>query len=303
MTLEGLPQWDKSSSAGGSSSGPIERLRSLGVDVHDKGDSMSLGWDDLAGNDTVKEKLAASVLLAIQHPEIYEDIAKQTRQRFEPNRVKAVLFDGPPGVGKTLSARILASQSGLPFVYVPVETVMSKWFGEAEKNLEKIFSACEELGQCIIFIDEVDSLAANRDSPNGIHEASRRLLSVLLRKLEGFREKKRTIVISATNRRQDLDQALLSRFDQTITFNLPDARGRSAIFQRYAKHLDPESHSFLAQDAVSANFSGRDIKEACQNAERDFAAEVIAGRKKGLPQREEYARACAERSQVRIIKR
>ncbi|CAN0443033.1 unnamed protein product, partial [Discosporangium mesarthrocarpum] len=87
--------------------------------------------------------------------EAFDKIARQTRSRFESNRPRAVLFEGPPGTGKTLSARIIASRSNQPMVHIPVETIMSKWYGESEKKLSAIFDACDQLGGAIIFIDEV----------------------------------------------------------------------------------------------------------------------------------------------------
>ena len=191
------------------------------------------------------------MILALQHPEVYDDIARKTRVRFESNRPRAVLFEGPPGtgnskekeiqnsmansdliLGKTLSARIIAQQTGVPLVHVKLENILSKYYGEATKNMATIFRACDQLGGAIIFIDEVDALAGNRAGGSGMHEASRRILSVMLQKMEGFEENQKTTILCATNRKKDLDAALLSRFGLSITFTLPDQAARQAIFQR-----------------------------------------------------------------------
>lgn len=212
-------------------------------------------------------------VLALQHPDRYTNVARHTRQRFEDNRPNAVLFAGPPGTGKTSTARIIASTTKLPMVYIPIESVMSKWYGEAEKKLGNIFDAVEELGDAIIFIDEVDALATSRSST--MHEATRRVLSVLLRKLEGFEQGRRAVLICATNRRQDLDAALLSRFDLTLHFDLPGEKARALILGRYAKQLGEDELVELARGAQE--LSGRDLKEMCEVAERRWASKLVRG--------------------------
>jgi SpoVK/Ycf46/Vps4 family AAA+-type ATPase len=103
---------------------------------------------------------------------------------------------------------------------------MSKWYGEAETRMSLIFEAAQAMGSCIIFIDEIDSLATSRES--GLHEATRRILSTLLRKIDGFESSSgNVLLICATNRKKDLDPALVSRTDVSIRFELPDAATRS----------------------------------------------------------------------------
>ncbi|CAN0138878.1 unnamed protein product, partial [Hapterophycus canaliculatus] len=110
-------------------------------------------WDSLAGYADVKQEIEDTLILPLRHPEVYDIIARKTRSRFESNRPRAVLFEGPPGTGKTMSARIIAGRSDRPMVHVPVENIMSKWYGESEKKLSAIFDACDEMGGAIIFID------------------------------------------------------------------------------------------------------------------------------------------------------
>ena len=98
-----------------------------------------------------------------------------------------------------------------------------------------MWEACKRMGKVIIFIDEIDALAGNRSSD--MHEASRRILSTLLRKIDSFESTTDVMLICATNRKQDLDPAMLSRIDLSVKFSLPDHHSRAAIFQRYAKHL------------------------------------------------------------------
>ncbi|KAK9151581.1 hypothetical protein Syun_009890 [Stephania yunnanensis] len=218
--------------------------------------------------------LLDTILLALRSPEVYDDIARGTRRKFETNRPRAVLFEGPPGTGKTSCARVIANQAGVPLLYVPLEIVMSKYYGESERLLGTVFSLANELSNgAIVFLDEVDSFAASRDE--GIHEATRRILSVLLRQIDGFEQEKKVVVIAATNRKEDLDPALISRFDSMITFGLPDEQNRQEIVAQYAKHL---AKSELAQLAVVTDeMSGRDIRDVCQQAERRWASKLIRG--------------------------
>ncbi len=102
---------------------------------------------------------------------------------------------------------------------MPLESIMSKYYGESEKRFAQIFESCGQLGKCILFIDEIDSIAASRDSG---HEASKRIVSTLLRKVDSFESTGDVLLIAATNRPQDLDQAMLSRIDLSIRFEMPD---------------------------------------------------------------------------------
>ncbi len=135
-------------------------------------------------------------------------------------------------MGKTTVARIIAGDAGIPLIYVPIESIMSKWYGQSSQNLAGSFEASEDLGGAIIFLDEIDSLAGSRDQ--NMFEATRRVRSVLLRKLDGIDAAENCITIGATNRRGDLDHALIRRFDQTIMFPYPNAAERAAIFSNYA---------------------------------------------------------------------
>lgn len=144
-----------------------KKLKEMGVIVFqpdNKGFLEGLSWDSLAGYESQKRDIEDTVLLSLTHAHIFDEITQATRARFEKNRAKAVLFEGPPGTGKTTSAKIIASQVGIPLIYLPLEAVMSKWYGESEKKLADIFEMANRLGKAIIFIDEVDALAVNRSS-------------------------------------------------------------------------------------------------------------------------------------------
>ncbi|KAI8525053.1 hypothetical protein RHMOL_Rhmol13G0198200 [Rhododendron molle] len=282
----------------------VASLEAMGVRIYglsepNLGDSKAeISWDNIAGYKQQKRDIEDTILLALQSPGVYDDIARGTRSKFESNRPRAVLFEGPPGTGKTSCARVIANQAGVPLLYVPLEVVMSKYYGESERLLGKVFSLANEIPNgAIIFLDEVDSFAVTRD--NEMHEATRRMLSVLLRQIDGFEQEKKVVVIAATNRKQDLDPALISRFDSMIFFGLPDQQTRQEIVAQYAKHL---TKSELAEFAkVTEEMSGRDIRDVCQQAERRWASKIIRGQadKDGengsLPPLQEYTESAMDR--------
>mmetsp|Transcript_25186 Transcript_25186/g.32760 ORF Transcript_25186/g.32760 Transcript_25186/m.32760 type:complete len:305 (+) Transcript_25186:78-992(+) len=252
----------------------IEELEKLGMEVfqpEDKGDVID--WDSLAGYESLAKEIEDTVVLALQNGEKFDAIARKTRARFESNRPRAVLFEGPPGTGKTLAARILARRCGRPMVLMRSEKILSKWYGESTNNMSVVFDACEALG-ALLFIDEVDALASSRD--HDIHEATKKILSVILQRVDGFEGNNGATVVCATNRKSDLDSALLSRFDLSLTFKLPEAKARQAIFARYARQLQPEDWEVFG--VASAGMSCRDIKEVCEHTERRWVAMMIQSR-------------------------
>jgi hypothetical protein len=253
---------------------PSARLRRLGASLYT--DTGGLDWSYIAGYEEVKRKIRESIILPLKNPEIYDSIARLTRRTFESNRPRAILFEGSPGVGKTTIARIIAGEVNVPLVYVPIESIMSKWYGQSSQNLAQIFDACEDLGGSILFLDEIDSLAGSRDQ--NMFEATRRVLSVLLRRLDGIDAVESTITIGATNRKNDLDNALISRFDQSIHFPMPNETERAAIFRNYASHLSDTDLACLG--TAAEGFSGRNIRDLCEYTERRWARKLII---KGLP--------------------
>ncbi|XP_073039071.1 uncharacterized protein [Primulina eburnea] len=280
----------------------ISSLEAMGVKIYGLSQpniehtNVDISWDNIAGYDNQKREIEDTILLALKRPEVYDDIARGTRCKFETNRPRAVLFEGPPGTGKTSCARVIANQAGVPLLYVPLEVIMSKYYGESERLMGKVFSLAKEIPNgAIIFLDEVDSVATARDSET--HEATRRLLSVLLRQIDGFEQDKEVVVVAATNRKQDLDPALLSRFDSMIAFGLPDHQTRQEIASQYAKHLTKSDLAELA--SATAEMSGRDIRDVCQQAERHWASKIIRAQKDehdgSLPPLEEYIESALKR--------
>lgn len=152
--------------------------------------------------------------------------------------IKGVIFTGPPGTGKTLLAQIIAAQSKAEFFLISGPTIVSKWVGDSEETLRKIFESAASFGRAVIFFDEIDSLAEKRT--NDTHEASKRLVAQLLTLMDGFdRSGGNVIVIAATNRIHDVDPALRrpGRFDWEIHFGLPDVDDRYEILAKSMKNL------------------------------------------------------------------
>jgi len=167
-------------------------------------DSTHVDWRGLAGYESQKRQIEENLLLPLRRPEVFDDIARKTRTHYASNRPRALLFTGPPGTGKTSSARVISRAAGVPLCYVPLEAIASKWYGESEKKLAEALEMIDSgfPNGAVIFIDELDSLATTRG--NDMHEATRRMLGVLLRYLDGFDQNKRAVVVGATNVPGDL---------------------------------------------------------------------------------------------------
>lgn len=247
-----------------------KNLDELGVIVYEGNEDFT--WDCIAGYEQIKKEVKDIIINPLKYPEIYKDITAQTRIDSKSNLPRAVLFAGPAGTGKTTMARIIANESDIPLIYVPIESIMSHLYGVAEKRLSEIYDSSGKIGKSVLFLDEIDSLARVRGEET--HEVTVKVLSVLLRKIQGFASIENIITLGATNRIQDLDSALLSRFSKTITFELPTQEEREAIFHYYAKHLTDENLKNLAKATEKA--SGRDIEDICGDAERHWASKIIS---------------------------
>lgn len=183
--------------------------------------SKSLSFDDFGGHPEVVQRARELIELPLRRREALARIGAGT--------VKGVLFTGLPGTGKTMLARIMASVAGAEFYEISGPTVFSKWYGESEEILRRIFDDAAANAPAIIFFDEIDSVAGQRNEE--AHEASKRVVAQLLTLMDGFTPERNVTVIAATNRPQDIDVALRrpGRFDWQIDFPLPDLQDRVAI--------------------------------------------------------------------------
>lgn len=204
--------------------------------------------------------------------------------------VKGILFTGPPGTGKTHLARIIAHESKADFYLISGPSIISKWVGDTEETLRRIFDAATDSasGRAIVFFDEIDSIAESRSSDS--HEASKRLVAQLLTLMDGFDDKgKSVVVIAATNRAETLDPALTrpGRFDWEIEFGLPNLFDRLQILRVRARGLKTSSDLPLEDIAVlSEGWSAADLTAIWTEA-----ALVAAGDSRGAIAAEDIAQA------------
>ncbi len=255
---------------------PETELKELGVELIKD----FTPWDALGGYDDLKEKIRETVLLPFQHKEVYQQIVEKTRQHPKDITPRAILLYGPSGTGKTTMGKIIAGETKLPFVYVPIESIFTMWYGQSPRRLSRIFRTVQSYENCVLFIDEIDALATRRNSE--MHEESRRVLSVLLTRLDGMKTKAGVITIGATNRIDDLDFALRRRFDEEIYFGLPNLQDRKSIFGLYAKHLSDSELNGLARK--TKGFSGSDIETLAKSVERTWGKKIIEENATGKPE-------------------
>ena len=255
---------------------PMETIKRAGCSIY-KPDANALNFDSLGGYQMIKDQVEQAVLLPLKNKDIIQKITRAARLKQEATNPKAILFSGPPGVGKTSMARIIANEAGYLLVYVPIESIMSSYYGESSKRLASIFDSIFAMNDqapnkmILLFLDEIDSLALSREER--LFEASRRLLSVLLRKIDGIESKSNCLTLGATNRKDDLDKALLSRFDTIIEFPYPSGNDLLKILDMFTKHLNQEEKKILASTIQGR--SPRFIRDICNQAERLHARTII----------------------------
>ena len=269
---------------------PADVLEELGARVYRENGEWT--WERLGGYADTKRIVETTVVSPFLHADVFREVARLARGKAASNIPRAVLFEGPPGCGKTTMARVLANVSKAPLIYLPIESVMSMYYGESERRFAAVFEQANRLDRCILFLDEIDALAGSRDK--FMHEATRRVLSVLLRNLQGIARSEHVLVIGATNRADDLDGALTSRFNRVVRFDLPSSPERMEIFRLYAGHLASEHLEALAEN--SSGKSGRDLEDICGEAERRWAHQLIAkAEAPSAPPFDQYVEALASK--------
>ncbi|KAG6417880.1 hypothetical protein SASPL_120077 [Salvia splendens] len=219
-------------------------------------------WEDIGGLENVKRELQETVQYPVEHPEKFE--------KFGMSPSKGVLFYGPPGCGKTLLAKAIANECQANFISVKGPELLTIWFGESEDSVHEIFDKARQSAPCVLFFDELDSIATQRGSSVGdAGGAADRVLNQLLTEMDGMNAKKTVFIIGATNRPDIIDPALLwpGRLDQLIYIPLPDEDSRHQIFKACLRKSPLSKDVDLrALAKYTQGFSGADITEICQRA-------------------------------------
>ena len=215
-------------------------------------DEDGLGFDDFGGLSAVVARARELIEVPLRSGDALSVIGARP--------IKGVLFTGEPGTGKTMLARIIAAQTEATFFEISGPEIFSKWYGQSEELIRKLFEAARKEEKAIIFFDEIDSVAAQRGDES--HEASKRVVAQLLTLMDGFKPETNVVVIAATNRPQDLDVALRrpGRFDWEIDFPYPDESDREDILAKSARRLsikDPLPHAEIAR--MTAGWSAAEL--------------------------------------------
>ncbi|MFB6076607.1 MAG: AAA family ATPase, partial [Candidatus Nanohaloarchaea archaeon] len=210
-------------------------------------------YEDIGGLEDEIQKVREMIELPLKHPEVFQQLGIDAPS--------GVLLHGPPGTGKTLLAKAVANEADAWFTSINGPEIMSKYYGESEKQLRDIFDEARENAPAIIFIDELDSLAPKRGESRG--EVEQRVVAQLLSLMDGLESREDVIVIAATNRPEDVDEALRrpGRLDREIEIGVPDRNGRKEILQIHTRNMPLTDDVDLGELADKTyGYTGADIE-------------------------------------------
>ena len=268
----------KGSSKSSKSKKAEDELRSM-IESEIVDSSPGVAWSDVTGLDKAKQLIQEMVILPATRPDLFKGLRAPTR---------GLLLYGPPGNGKTLLAKAAATESRCTFFAISASTLTSKWVGEAEKLVRKLFEVASERQPAIIFIDEIDSVLSARSANE--NEASRRLKTEFLIQFDGVSNAKtggQVFVIGATNRPEELDDAVRRRLAKRIQIPLPDSAGRYSILTNLLKDqkVKMTRREFEGLVDQTSGYSASDMKELCHEAAmmaiRELSAAKLATVKEG----------------------
>ncbi|KNA07898.1 hypothetical protein SOVF_167600 [Spinacia oleracea] len=229
---------------------------------------IGVSFNDIGSLDEIKESLQELVMLPLRRPDLFKGgLLKPCR---------GVLLFGPPGTGKTMLAKAIANEAGASFINVSMSTITSKWFGEDEKNVRALFTLAAKVSPTIIFVDEVDSMLGQRTRV-GEHEAMRKIKNEFMSHWDGLMTKpgEQILVLAATNRPFDLDEAIIRRFERRIMVGLPSIENREKILTTLMSKEKAEKLDFHELATMTEGYTGSDLKNLCITAAYRPVRELI----------------------------
>ena len=218
-------------------------------------------WDDVGGLDEARDKLREGIELPLKHPDAF--------RRLGIRPAKGFLLYGPPGTGKTMLAKACARESEANFIATKSSDLLSKWYGESEQQIARLFARARQVAPTVIFIDEIDSLVPARGGGMGEPQVTERVVNTILAEMDGLEELNNVVLIGATNRPNLIDPALLrpGRFDELIYVGVPDAPGRLRILTIHTGAMPLAKDVDLASIARRAErFTGADLEDLTRRA-------------------------------------
>src|SRR5215210_7494462 len=221
----------------------------------------TVGWDDVGGLDSARDRLREGVELPLKHPEAFRRLGIRPARGF--------LLYGPPGTGKTLLAKAAAREAEANFIATKSADLLSKWYGESEQQIARLFSRARQVAPTIIFIDELDSLVPARGGGLGEPQVTERVVNTILSEMDGLEELQNVVVIGATNRPTLIDPALLrpGRFDELIYVGTPDTAGRRRILAIHTRNMPLAKDVDLDSLATrTERFTGADLEDLVRRA-------------------------------------
>ncbi|KAJ3068786.1 hypothetical protein HDU98_008106, partial [Podochytrium sp. JEL0797] len=233
---------------------------------------INVSFKDIGGLDSTISLLTETVLYPLMYPQLF------TSEKFRGllTAPKGVLLHGPPGTGKTMIAKALATESNATFINISLSMLVDKWYGESQKMVSAIFTLAKKLEPCIVFIDELDSFLRERSEKD--HEVTAMVKAIFLSQWDGLAtaESSRALILGATNRMESIDPAILRRMPTRIEVALPNDEQREHILRLILKTvpLSPEV-SFESLVAQTKDMSGSDLKEFCRKAAMKPVREAI----------------------------
>ena len=228
-------------------------------EVHSGMKATGISYEDIGGLKNEIETIREMVELPMKHPEVF--------QKLGVGAPKGVLLTGPPGTGKTLLAKAVASETDASFYSIAGPEIMSKYYGESEKQVRDIFEKAQKNAPSIIFIDEIDSIAPKRGE--GTDQTEKRIVAQLLTLMDGLKSRGQVVVMAATNRPDDIDEALRrpGRFDRELRINPPDEKARKEIMQIHTRGMPLDKDVNFEEIAnKTIGFTGADLEVLCKEA-------------------------------------